>query len=122
MLSFRRLHAERGDAGTGVGIAQRLEESAHRRPLAAALHQQEIVVLRRDRQKAEAVELGHRLDRQPPVGAPLRDHRRDRVMRLRLVGVTGRLLALEQSVDQHAGAGAGIAVDHQRGRDRQRWP
>ncbi len=80
---------------------------------------QEIVVLRRDRQEAEPVHPRHRLDRDAPVGAALRDRRGDGVVRLRLVGVAGRPLAVEQRVDQHARAGAGVAVDHQRDRHRR---
>ena len=94
-------------------VAQRREERLHRRPVAAALDQQEIVVLGRDRQEAEPVELRHRLDRDAPIGAALRDRGGDRVVRARLVGVAGRPRAREQLVDQHARAGAGIAVDHQ---------
>ena len=74
---------------------------------------QEIVFLRRDRQEPEPVEFRHRRDRDAPVGAALRHRGGDRVVRARLVRVAGRALAAEQLVDQHAGAGAGIAVDHQ---------
>ena len=94
-------------------VAQRREERLHGRPLAAALDQQEIVVLGRDRQEAEPIEPRDRLDRDAPVGAALRHRGGDRVVRARLVAVAGRPRAGEQLVDQHARAGAGIAVDHQ---------
>ena len=47
-------------------------------------------MLRRQRQKAEAVEFRHRLDGDAPVGAALRDRGGHRVVRLRLVGIAGR--------------------------------
>jgi hypothetical protein len=46
-----RAHAERADFLAHVLVAQRGEERLHRRALAAAFDQQEIVVLGRDREK-----------------------------------------------------------------------
>src|SRR5665811_2511179 len=67
--SLRRAHAERPDAGAHFFVAQRRKERLHRRAPRAALDHEKIVVFRRQRQKAEAVELGHRLDGDAPIGA-----------------------------------------------------
>ena len=48
-----------------------------------------------------------------PVGAALRHGGGDGVVRARLVAVAGGPRAREQLIDQHARAGAGIAVDHE---------
>ena len=78
-FSRRWLHAERANPRARSLVAQRGEKRLHRRPLAPALDQQEIVVLGRKRQEAKAVELRHRLDRDAPVGArPARPRRRPR--------------------------------------------
>ncbi len=50
---------------------------------------QEVVFLRRHRQERQVIHARHRLDRKAPVGAPLRDRGRDRVVRFRLVGIAG---------------------------------
>ena len=116
MLSHRRAACRARDALARRWLAQRGQERLHRGPFARRLSdQQKIVVFRRHRQEAEAVKFRHRLDGDAPVGAALRDRCGDRVVRLRLVGVARRPRAFEQFVDQHARAGAGIAVDHQRG-------
>jgi hypothetical protein len=65
---------------------------------------EEIVMFRRDRQKAETIHLRHRRDGQAPIGTTLRDRGGDGVVRLRLVGVAGRSLALEQRIHQHTRA------------------
>ena len=78
-----------------------------------ALDDEEIIMLRRDRQEVQGVELRHRRDRDAPVGAVLVDRGRDRIVRFRLIGVTRRTAARQQPVDEDAGAGAGIAADHQ---------
>ena len=85
------------------------------RTMAAAFDQEKIIVLGRDRKKFETVQPGHRFDRDPPIGAALRHRRGDRIMRLGLIGVARWLRPCEQFVDQDAGAGPGIAVDHQAG-------
>ena len=78
--SSRGLHAER--AGCGLArrrVAQRGEERLHRRPLAPALDQQEIVVLRRERQEAEPVESAPPArSRRPSRRAPAPPRRRPR--------------------------------------------
>src|SRR5664280_2543145 len=89
-LLIRWFHPERRNARACRGFAQGREEGPRRRPLHAAFNQQEIVMFRRQRQEAEAVELGHRLDGDAPVGASLRDRGSHRIVRLRLVGVAGR--------------------------------
>src|SRR4051812_48909085 len=63
-----------------AGVAHRREEGLHRRSIAAAFDQQEVVVLGSQRQKAEAIHLGHRFDRDAPVGAGLRDGGGNRVV------------------------------------------
>ncbi len=78
-------------------------------------HQQKIVILRRQRQEAEPVELRHRLDRHAPVGTTLCHRGGDRVVRARLVGIAGRPFAAEQLIDQDACSRPGVAVDHQAG-------
>src|SRR5437763_15880337 len=99
-LLIRRHHAERADARAHLGVAQGRREGLHGGALPFRLDQQEIVVFRRERQELEAVHARHRLDRDAPVGAALRDRGRDRVVRLRLVGVAGRAFAAKQTIDQ----------------------
>src|SRR5690242_106095 len=93
-------HAERRDLGARLLVTKRGNESFDGRPVAAAAYHQEVVVLRRYRNEAEAVELGHRLDADAPVGAVLLDRRGNGVMRLRLVGIARRPRPVEQLVDQ----------------------
>src|SRR5262249_20334378 len=75
---FTRAHAERADPTAHRLVAQRSQERLHCRPLAAAFDQQEVVVLGRDRDEAETVELRDRFDRNSPVRAPLRHRGGDR--------------------------------------------
>src|SRR5262249_5300174 len=117
---LRRTHAQRANLGARAFVAQGGEEGLHGRALTAAFDQQEIVVFGCDREEAEPVELRNRLDRNAPVGTALRDGGSDRVVRARLVAVAGRPRTLEQPVDQHTRAGAGLAVDHQAGGIRER--
>src|SRR5580704_3713184 len=84
VLVIGRNHAERRDARAHVGIAQRFQERLDGWALPFRLNQQEIVVFRGDREELEAVEPRHRLDRDAPVGASLRDRGSDRVVRFRL--------------------------------------
>ena len=56
-----------------------------------------------------------RRDGHAPVGAVLRHRGGDRVVRARLIPVTVRARRAEQAVDQDAGAGALVAVDHDAG-------
>ena len=53
-----------------------------------------------------------RIERDAPVGALLRDSRRDGVVIARLYGVPRRLGAAEQPIDQRARAAALIPVHH----------
>src|SRR5580704_16409769 len=107
MPALYGVHAERANTGAGGIVAQRGKESLHGRPLPARFQQQEIIFLRRNRQKRQSIEARHRLDGYAPVGSVLRDGRGYRVVRTRLVGVTGRPRAAQNPVDQHAGAGPG---------------
>ena len=72
-------------------------------------------MLRRHREKSQAIKFRNRLDRKTPVGAALRDRRRNRVVRFGLVGVARRARTVEQALHQHARAGSHVPVDHQCG-------
>src|SRR5690242_5632058 len=108
-----RFHAKGADAITRRLVGQYLDKGPDRWPLPPRLKQKKIVMLWRDRQKTEVVEICDRRDRHAPIGTMLGDRGGHRVMRARLMGVTRRLGAAQQTVDEHARAGAGIAVDHQ---------
>ena len=104
-----------------AGSRKRREEGLHRRPLARGSRP----AGNRNVPATAAGSRGRRACATGSMATPqsarrLRDRGGDRVVRLRLVGVAGRPRAREQLVDQHARAGAGIAVDHQRGRIGER--
>ena len=108
-----RLHTQRRDPVLCAAIAQARQKGLHGGPGTPALHEEEIVVLRRERQETEPVHARHRLDGDAPVGARLRHRCGDGVVRARLIGVAGRPRTGDKLIDQHAGAGAGVPVDHQ---------
>ncbi|GJE44266.1 hypothetical protein AEGHOMDF_3454 [Methylobacterium soli] len=74
------------------------------------------------RQEAEPVGAGHALDRHAPISPALRHRRRHRVVGAGLVPEAGGPDALQQTLDEEAGARAGVAVDHDRIRIRQDRP
>src|SRR5262249_49590473 len=115
-----RAHAESADFLAHSLIAQRGEKSGDRGAVAAAFDQEKVVVLGRDRQEAEAIETGNRLDGDAPIRAALRYRGGDSVMRARLIAVARGPRTVEQPVDEHARSGAGIAVDHQAARIAER--
>src|SRR5690348_8272032 len=98
--SLGRRHAERANALAREVIAERIEEGLNSRTFGARLHQQEIVFLGRNRDKAELIKLGDRFDADAPIGALLRDRGSHSVVRFWLIGIAGRLRAAEQFVDQ----------------------
>src|SRR5215510_9813748 len=67
-----RAHAERANFLADFLIAQRREKSGDRGAVAAAFDQEKVVILGRDRQKAEAIEPRNRLDGDAPIRAALR--------------------------------------------------
>jgi hypothetical protein len=96
-------------------VPQNLNKGLGCRAPMPRLDHQEVVVLRRDGEKTETVEVGHRRDRDTPIGAMLGNRGGYRVMRTRLIGISGRLGAAQKAIDQRARAGTGIAIDHQNG-------
>src|SRR6516165_3224450 len=96
-----RFHAKRADAVAGRLVPQHLDKSLDCRPPTTRLDHQEIVLLRRDRQKTETVEIGDWRDSDAPIGAALGDRSGHGVVRARLIGVTGRLGAAQKAIDKH---------------------
>ena len=76
VASFRSL-VQRTSPCVGRGAENVLyndgEECLRGRPVAATLDQEEIIMLGRQRQEAEPIERGHRVDGDAPIGAALRD-------------------------------------------------
>ena len=64
-----------------------------------------IIMLGRDRQKAETVETRDRLNGDSPIGPVPGDSRRPRIMRARLIGIADWLGAAQNAIDEHASAG-----------------
>ena len=68
-----------------------------------------------ERNEAQSRRVRDRRDRHAPIGAMLRYRRGDRIVRARLIPVAVGPGLAEQPVDQDAGAGALVAVDHDAG-------
>src|SRR5215203_5962006 len=66
ILVIGRLHTQRRDPVLCLAIAECCEKRLDRGSLAPALHQQEVVVLGRERQESEPVHPRHRLDGDAP--------------------------------------------------------
>src|SRR5205085_5970215 len=82
-----RAHAERANSLPRPLVTQRGQKSLHGGARAPVCDQQEVVVLGRNRQEAEAIEARHRLDRDAPLGTALLHRGSDRIVRPRLVAV-----------------------------------
>src|SRR5262249_55874533 len=108
-----RAHAERANFLAHFLIAQRGEKSGDRGAVAAAFHQEKVVILGRDRQEAGAIKKGNRIGGGAPSRAAPAPPGGDGVVRARLVAIARGPRAVKQPVDEHARSGAGIAVDHQ---------
>ena len=100
---------------------ERREERLHRGALRRLSTTRKVVVLGRERQEAETVECARPTrSRRPSRRGPARPRRRPRCASAAGCRSPAGRLRLQQLVDQHARAGAGIAVDHQAGRIGER--
>src|SRR6185436_16826678 len=107
-----KTHVESADFLPHRFVPQRSQKGLHRRTLPTVFAQQKIIFLGCNRQKSKPIETRHRLDGDTPVGPALRHRSSDRIMRARLVAVTGGPPIAEQSINQKTRAGSGISVDH----------
>ncbi len=99
-------------ARSGLPAAEQSPQRCDGGAIPARRGDREVVVFGAQRTEAQPLGARDRLDRNAPVRALLRDRRRHRVVRARLVGETGGAPAREHLVDQHARAAAAVAVHH----------
>src|SRR6516225_4449089 len=108
-----RLHMHSLNAPPQLLALQCGQKSFHCRTITTVFPQQEVVFLRGNRQKSQSIKGGYRSDRDAPICAALYDRRGNRIMRPRLIAVARRPHAAEKPIDEQAGAGSGITIDHQ---------
>src|SRR5215475_1559530 len=99
---------------------QRIQKSLHGRPLLARFHQREVIMLLGIGNETQPRCMRDRRNGHAPVGAMLRHGSRHRIVRARLVPVAVGTRAIEQAVNEDAGACPLVAVDHDAGWVRER--
>src|SRR5215467_7550031 len=82
------LHPEPANAFAHRRVLEGRHKCLHGRTRQAFFLDQEVVKLRADGRKTQFVKRGHALDSDAAIRSSLRDRRRDRVVRARLVAVT----------------------------------
>src|SRR5262249_3262347 len=92
------LHPQRPDPRAHAIITQRGEKHPYTRTLAPTIDDKKIVVFRRNREKAETVQLCYRFNGESPVRALLSHCGGDRVVRFRLIGIASGAHTTEQFV------------------------
>src|SRR3984893_15409790 len=107
------LEAERGQRVSRDRVLEHSAKALHRGASEPCFGHDKIIVLVLCRDEAEPVLSADGLDRDPPIGAVLRDGDTDGIVRLRLRPVTRGFCASGYAVRQDAGAAASVAVAHQ---------
>ena len=99
-------------AESRVPVLQKLAKQAERGAIPTRLGNRKIVVLSLEWFESQTGFLCNRLDRDSPVCTTLRYCRRDRIMRARLVDITGGTSVSEQAIYQDSCTCASVAIDH----------